>query len=122
MLINCTNHPYDIWNEPQRNKARDYGKVVDVPFPVIEPTFTASDIRDIVTQYAIKIEEYNPDAVLVAGEYSFSFMLVDKLLRDGVKVLCSCSKRITKEIKKEDGTNEKSSVFLFEQFREYEYY
>ena len=122
MLINCTNHPYDIWNEPQRKGAAIYGEVLDMPFPVIEPDYTCDKIREIVTEYAAKIKEYEPDAVLVAGEYTFAFMLVDKLLSDGVKVVCSCSKRVTKEIKKEDGTNEKSSIFMFERFREYEYY
>lgn len=122
MLINCTNHPYEIWNEPQRKGALEYGEVIDVPFPAIEPTYTGEEIREIVTEYANKIKAYRPDAVVVAGEYTFAFMLVDKLLSDGIKVVCSCSKRVTTEIKKEDGTNEKSSVFMFEQFREYEYY
>ena len=40
MLINCTNHPYDIWNEPQRKGAAIYGEVLDMPFPVIEPDYT----------------------------------------------------------------------------------
>lgn len=122
MLINCTNHPYKIWNEPQRKGALEYGEVIDIPFPVIEPEYTGAKIRDIVTEYADRIKAYDPDAVLVAGEYTFAFMLVDKLLKDNIKVVCSCSKRVTTEIKKDDGTNEKSSVFLFEGFREYEYY
>ena len=59
---------------------------------------------------------------MVAGELTFAFMLVDKLLSDGIKVVCSCSRRMTVEVKKDDGTNEKQSVFLFEGFREYTRY
>ena len=63
-----------------------------------------------------------PEAVLVAGEFTFTFMLVDKLLKDGITVLSTCSKRITKEEKKPDGTNEKITVFVFECFRPYAYF
>ena len=100
MLINCSNHPYEMWSEPQREAAGQYGKVVEVPFPQIDPAAEAEEIRKIVTEYAAKIERQNPDAVLVAGEFIFTFMLVDKLLSDGLKVIASCSKRITEETKK----------------------
>lgn len=49
-------------------------------------------------------------------------MLVDKLLSDGVNVVSSCSRRLTEETRKDDGTNEKKSVFLFERYRKYEYF
>ena len=58
----------------------------------------------------------------MAGEFTFTFMLVDKLLSDGVKVIASCSKRVTEEKKNGDGSSEKRSVFRFERFREYEYF
>ncbi len=122
MLINCTNHPYEIWNEPQRKAAEFYGEVMDLPFPQIDPSAESEDLRKIAAEYAEKIEALKPEAVLVAGEFTFQFMLVDKLLRDGVNVMTSCSKRVTEEVKRPDGTNEKRSVFLFERFRKYAYY
>ncbi|MBR4581649.1 MAG: hypothetical protein IKO32_10490 [Lachnospiraceae bacterium] len=122
MLINCTNHPYEIWNDAQRKAAELFGEVYDFPFPAIEPTADSSMLREIAASYAGQIEALSPAAVLVAGEYTFAFMLVDKLLSDGVKVLATCSKRITKEVIKPDGTNEKTAVFSFECFREYEYF
>lgn len=122
MLINCTNHPYEIWNDPQREAARAYGEVKDLPFPAVSPEADSDELRAMTDEYAERIEKQKPDAVLVAGEFTFAFMLVDKLLQDGVKVLSSCSKRVTQEVKREDGTNEKKSVFLFERFRDYAYY
>lgn len=122
MLINFTNHPYSIWNTPQREAARIYGEVKDISFPQIEPSATSEELRSLTEEYAAKIEELHPDAVLTAGEFTFAFMIIDKLLRDGVKVICSCSKRITTEVKNTDGTNEKKAVFLFEGFREYSHY
>lgn len=95
---------------------------MEMPFPQIDPVLNSEEIRRLVAEYARKIEQQKPDAVFVAGEFTFTFMLVDKLLSDGVKVIASCSRRVTEEIKKEDGTNEKKSVFRFERFREYEYF
>lgn len=122
MLINCTNHPYEMWNDAQRKAAETYGEVVDLPFPHIEPELTAADLRKLADYYCEKIESRRPAAVIVSGEFSFTFMLVDKLLRDGIKVMCSCSRRMTVETKKDDGTSEKRSVFMFEGFREYTHY
>lgn len=122
MLINCTNHPYEIWSEAQREAAREYGDVLDLPFPAILPEYTSDDLRRLAEEYSAKIEAYHPNAVMVAGEFTFMFMLVDKLLCDGVKVICTCSRRQTTERKKSDGSNEKISLFVFERFREYERY
>lgn len=119
MLINCTNHPYEIWHESQREGAARFGEVIDLPFPDIAPSATVDDLRKITGEYAAKIEEMSPDAVLVAGEFTFAFMLTDRLLNDGIKVVCTCSRRVTEEVKKPDGTNEKKVSFLFEGFREY---
>lgn len=122
MLINCTNHPYEIWNDAQRKAAQIYGQVVDLPFPHIDPNYTTGDLRKLTEDYSELIRRQSPSAVLVAGEFTFAFMLVDKLLQDGIPVMCSCSRRMTVEVKKDDGTNEKKSVFLFEGFREYARY
>lgn len=122
MLVNCTNHPYEIWNDPQRRAAEAYGEVVDFPFPQVDPSSTPEEIRKMVDQLADEIEALKPEAVLAAGEFTCLFMLVDRLLGDGVEVLCTCSKRIVKEEKKPDGSNEKKTHFFFEGFRRYEYY
>lgn len=122
MLINCTNHPYETWREPLRQAAANYGEVVDVPFPQIMPQQTSVQLRQLVEELSAKIEAMEPEAVIAAGEFTFLFMLVDKLLADGVKVMCTCSKRTTTETLLPDGTNEKKSLFVFECFREYEYF
>ena len=122
MLINCTNHPYEMWGEAQRNGAGCYGSVLDFPFPQIDPRMTTEELRELAGKTAEQIEGMHPEAVLLAGEFSFTFMLADKLLTDGVRVVCSCSRRMTTETKKPDGTVEKTAVFAFEGFRDYAYY
>lgn len=122
MLINCSNHPYEMWNDLQKEAAKIYGEVKEIPFPAVDPAADIGQLRRLVMEYAGDIELKKPDAVFVAGEFTFTFMLVDKLLSDGMRVIASCSKRVTEEIKKEDGTIEKKSIFRFERFREYEYF
>lgn len=122
MLINCTNHPYSIWNVPQREAAKEFGTVVDMPFPEILPEYTSAELRRLTDEYYQRITQQDPSAVMVAGEFTFAFMLVDRLLRNGVRVICTCSKRQTVEIKNPNGSNEKRSIFVFERFRDYEYY
>ena len=123
MLLNCTNHPYEIWNEPLKEAAEKlYGEVVELPVPRVRPSWSEQDLRREVEAYAARIEAFQADAVLAAGEFTFLFMLVDKLLADGVNVICSCSERNTEEVKNPDGSNEKKSVFFFEGFRPYTRY
>ena len=123
MLINLTNHPYEMWSDSQKNAAlEEYGEVYPMPFPAVEPSWTTEKLWEVADEYADKIEALKPDAVLAAGEMTFLFIMVDRLLKDGIKVVCSCSKRTAVEEKKPDGTIEKKSVFSFECFREYSYY
>ena len=122
MLINCTNHPSKLWGETQKRAAEAFGGAVDLPFPQINPSDSTEELRSLAAEYAGKIEAMSGDAVLVAGEFAFVFLLVDKLLSDGVRVLCASSKRLTTEEKRLDGSMEKHSVFVFERFRDYEYF
>ncbi len=122
MFINCTNHPLAMWSEKQKEEASRYGQVVDFPFPTIEPWMTTDDLREQARKTAEQIGAMHPEAVLLAGEFTFVFMLADKLLQDGVRVLCTCSRRMTTEVKRPDGTSEKKAIFSFEGFRPYTYY
>ncbi len=122
MLINCTNHPYEIWTKKLKEAAVCYGEVVDLPFPQIDPCMTTANLRELTRETAEQIMAMHPEAVLLAGEYTFAFMLADRLLQDGVKVLCFRNRRQVTESRKPDGTNEKKSVFIFEAFGEYAYY
>lgn len=122
-MINCTNHPSDRWSDAQTKAAVEaFGGVKDFPFPQIDPTASTDELHELAAEYAEKIEAMNGDAVMAAGEFTFLFLLVDKLLQDGVRVVCSCSKRLTTERKLPDGSMEKNSVFVFEKFRDYEYF
>lgn len=37
MLINCSNHPSRLWGDPQKEAAKVYGEIMDIPFPQVNP-------------------------------------------------------------------------------------
>ena len=123
MLINLTNHPYEMWSDRQKQVSQEeYGEVYPMPYPAVDPAWTNEQLMALADQYAEKIKALQPDAVLAAGEMTFLFIIVDRLLKEGIKVVCSCSKRTAVEERLPDGTIEKKSVFAFERYREYSYY
>lgn len=117
MFINLTNHPSEKWSKEQLEAAQQYGKVVDMAFPIIEPTFSKEDILSLVkecmeTIMGIKEEEI---VVHVMGEMTFTHNLVNALKAVGITCLASTTERNT--IITPDGR--KISEFKFVQFREY---
>ena len=121
MLINLSNHPSSSWTSEQMQAAiSDYGEVVDLQYPPINGRTTEVEIKNYAQIYLHKIEEMNPAAVFLAGEFTFTFMLADALISRGYLVLAATSKRTTQEVVQPDGTVKKVSKFNFVQFRPYE--
>ena len=119
MLINLTNHLYRNWPLKQQAAARQYGEVTDLPFPEISADISEGELQKCGREYLLKIRALKPDAVLVMGEFSLVFMLVDALLEEGIPVLCAASDRAAEEKRNPDGTISKNSRFDFVRFREY---
>lgn len=117
MFINLTNHPSERWSEEQLNAARCYGEIVDLSFPIIEPTFTREDIMFLVKECTETILGLTDDNVVVhvMGEMTFTHNLVNALKEKGITCLASTTERNT--IMTPDG--KKISEFKFVQFREY---
>ncbi|MBP3767251.1 MAG: CRISPR-associated protein [Prevotella sp.] len=117
MFINLTNHPSEKWSEEQLEAARRYGEIVDMTFPIIEPTFTKEDVLRFVKVYTemIKGIREKQTIVHVMGEMTFTCNLVNALKDLGITSLASTTERNT--IMTPDG--KKISEFKFVQFREY---
>ncbi len=121
MLINCSNHPVESWDEKQKTAAKIYGKIFDLPFPAIEPTARTCDVALLAEQYEVKIRKVlakdtsDAFAVHIMGELTFCFALVARLQKAGIPCLASTTRR---EIV-ENGGGSKTSKFQFVQFREY---
>ncbi len=118
MFVNFTNHPSEKWDRDQLNVASEYGEIVDIPFPEVDPAAGEDEIERLAEVCVDKITEMKPDCVLCQGEFCLTYKVVSILKEGGVNVVAACSKRVVSEMII-DGEIIKSSRFEFVQFREY---
>ncbi len=114
VFVNFTNHPSADWGQKQRKEAEKYGKIIDLPFPVVSALATEAEISEMSEKYIDKITELDPAAVLCQGEFCVAFQVISGLKQKGIVVLAACSERCVKE-----SENKKEVWFVFEQFRKY---
>ena len=122
MFINISNHPSNRWDKKQLEAAKaltNDGLVGDIPFPAVPATATTSDILAIADGLHHTVMANKPEAIMVAGEFTLAYTMIEICLRAGIKVVAACSDRCTKEVVNEDGTTTKTTVFEFIQFREF---
>ncbi|MGN0186723.1 MAG: CRISPR-associated protein [Paludibacteraceae bacterium] len=113
MFLNLSNHPSVSWSSEQLAAAG--GRVVDMPFPQVDPEGDEEYIAKLADEYYQKILEMQGiTAIHLMGEMNFTFALVTKLKAAGIKCVVSTTKRETIE---ENGV--KISTFQFVRFREY---
>ncbi len=119
MIINLSNHPSATWDNYQKEAAGKYGQIIDIEFPIIPAQIDEEEVENLANDYAEKVTKYNPEAVMVQGEYSFTYRLVNKLKEFGITCISACSERMTTIEANPDGSCQKTSVFRFVKFREY---
>ena len=119
MLINLSNHPSTSWSAEQTETAnRLFGKIVDLPFPDLDPAGDEAYIEALSDEYFLKVIEMSEGkdvTVHLMGEMNFTFSLVNKLKSIGITCVASTTERETIE---ENGV--KKSIFKFVNFRRYE--
>lgn len=116
MFINLSNHPSSGWSEEQLRAAREYGKVIDLSFPNIEPYFTPKDVNDLAEITLDEIMELDANPVVhVMGEMTFTYSVVSRLKALGITCVASTTERLIKMMP----GGKKISEFKFVQFREY---
>ena len=126
MLINVSNHPSDKWSNTQMQAAHDaFGEVSDLPFPQVPACADEKEVYKLVDSYLKAIinilasSDNATNAVMVQGEYTFTYMLVERLRDRGIKAVNACSERQVVEAVNADGTTLKHSSFMFVRFRRY---
>lgn len=123
MLINLSNHPLEKWSREQREAAeREYGPVLDLPFPMQDPSASsqvvASDAHNTACHAQRLLEEQGDgpcNAIHVMGEFTFTYFFVREMERRGIRCIASTTKR--RVIENADGS--KTNVFQFVRFRPY---
>ena len=119
MFINLSNHNSHNWTDKQKKCANQYGEIIDIQFPAVDPRMQDDQLDELVNMYYGNIMQYKSPVVMVQGEFTFTYRLVNKLKKEGIQVLAACSERIVTEVENEDGTLSKKSVFDFVGFRKY---
>ncbi len=121
MLLNLSNHSLKNWNENQLNTAKKlFGSVSDLLFPQIPPEADENYITSLAKKYCDKclniLSRSNDknNAVHIMGEMTFTFALVDLLLKHNIICVASTTERNTIEI-----NGKKVSEFRFVRFRRY---
>lgn len=119
MLINLSNHPSDKWSELQIAAANEqFGEIVDLPFPQIEPDATKADIAQIAQDYLTRVQQIgqpNDTAIHIMGEMTLTYQLVALLKDAGYR--CYASTTVREVYEQEPG--KKTVIFQFVKFREY---
>lgn len=116
MLINLSNHPYELWGEEQKAAAIVYGECIDMPFPSIPPEYDDKQVTQLAEDYFEKIKSFGSDlTVHIMGEQTFCYALISKLLNNGIECLAACSVRDVTILP--DGS--KQVRFHFSRFRNY---
>ena len=120
IFVNFSNHPSSRWSEEQLKVARQqYGEIVDVPFPSLDPCMDERAIAEIGEDCIEKILKLSPCAVMCQGEFTLTFYVVNRLINKGISCVSACSERSSVEVMQEDGSVRKESLFLFRGFRKY---
>lgn len=121
MLINLSNHPAGTWTAAQITAAnKQFGKIVDIPFPAVDPAAALHEIDQLAEKYLQEIlqsrDQLASDQLTVhlMGEHTFCFRLLTKLERLNIPAVASTNKRISHS---KDGV--KTSLFEFISFRNY---
>lgn len=119
VFINHTNHPLAGWSEEQLQTARQYGDIMEVAFPQIEAVWDEAEVDSLARENAGRILALKPSAVLVQGEFTYSYAIIGYLLQAKVDVLAACSERCTECFVNEQQETVKRSVYKFVRFRSY---
>lgn len=120
MLINLSNHPSSMWDIKQINAAREYGQIIDMPFPAVDEQGDEEYISALAEYYLHKILAMADEveiAVHLMGELTFTYALLYRLQTNGIKCIASTSKRIVND---ETPSRKGEVIFQFARFREYE--
>lgn len=119
VFINLSNHPSGKWDEEQKKAAMHYGEIIDIPFPEIPAQADEREVEELADQYLDQILQHKCGAVMVQGEFTFTYHLVKQLEEKHIPALAACSERSVEEIVEPDGSNARKVSFRFVRFRRY---
>jgi len=121
MFINFTNHPSSNWSQAQLSAAQNYGEIIDIPFPTVDPNKDENYINSLADSFVAEMIRHIPTAVLCQGEMTLAFAVARKLSALGIAIFAASSQRIVREAIGEKGETVKRSEYSFVKFRKYQF-
>ena len=119
MLINLSNHPSSKWSKEQTDAANSqFGEIVDMPFPQVNPENGEIEIAALAEQYVGKIRALADGQTVIVhimGEMTLTFAIIGRLKSLDIPCVASTTQRLVKEM----GDGHKDVVFQFVRFRNY---
>jgi hypothetical protein len=112
-LINLSNHNSNNWNKEQRG---EFGLIVDIPFPNINPDATTEEVEVLVNEYVGIINANRIDNIMLQGEFTFCYLLQNKLRTRCKFWIPTTERKVVEKLNVDDSTT-KTAVFEFKQWR-----
>jgi hypothetical protein len=114
MFYNFSNHRSNIWPKERVEAIQKcWGQIIDIEFPLFPVEFSEEEVLSLAKDYIVTLNLGPKDAILIMGEYSFTFTVVDYLLSQNMNVFCIKSRQIRTSVQKEDGTTERVQRTFF---------
>lgn len=107
------------WSIEQEQAAFKYGPIIDMHFPNVDPNASEYEILELADEYYERVMALSPDCVMCSGEFTLSYALISRFLKNGVKVVAACSERVVNEKTDKNGCAHKETIFKFVKFREF---
>jgi len=119
MFINISNHASPKWSAEQLQAAQALGgEIRDIQFPNVATLATTADVLALADGLATQVGD--GDVAMVQGEFTLVYATIRRLRTRDVRVVAACTERKVQETQKPDGTFEKTAIFVFAGFRDYE--
>ena len=80
-FINLSNHPSSGWGEEQKQAAKQWGTIIDYPFPEVDAQSSTQNIKELAEIIVISVLKRNPSAIMCQGEMTLTYQLV-KLFKE----------------------------------------
>ena len=120
-FVNFTNHASSKWGQDQLSAAQKYGNIIDIPFPAVNPAATKKDVQKLAEKSVQDILAADPSTVMVQGEATLVYAVVQRLQSKGVPCVAACTRRRTEEELQQLSAAglTREGMFAFMGFREY---
>jgi len=128
MFFNFSNHPSESWSDEQLQAAHQIGecdKVVDIPFPNVDPNMSELGVSRLAKQYVTMIlnklahDDMTPCVVMAMEDFNLTYAFVNEAHRNGIRCVAGTTERNAVTVDNPDGTQTKTSTFKFVRFRAY---